>query len=376
MSKLVVLLVCIWPISANLVDYVCRMFRSVRVGPSQSAGITFWTDRTREIISGDRVVKLGPMIGQGMNSAVYPIVGTPFVIKYKIFNRDDDEIANEFVFANEVYLLNPLITTRMEELGPVFDLPPGRGKVDRDNVFFKPPPMVRYLISERGRMSLWKYHSKNRRISLADALSIGISIVRSLHQIHTVTRIVHGDIHLGNILFTIDQSRVLITDWGRAKRMGRGSGVEDSSHSGKCHSAYSPWEITNGESHSFRTDIYRTILIVVSLVQGVAFRSILAILCDEGFVNYHVDIKTKMNLFDLTIGHPERRGAAMDFTIGRMTGVDRLPNDTLMRLGELTANLLLEVRAPLTKYDMPDYERIEKLMEDISRVSSGVRDTN
>lgn len=330
-------------------------------------GVTDWSDRHHEYVpsrvlpDGPRVprltrVRLGDLLGEGADSAVYAIEGTEMVIKYKAFSHDSppymSEIQREWAMALLVSDSLPGITVRPVFLSESFSVLPG---VKLTWGVSNHPVRVQFLITERAGASISSLMHV-RKFSLPDAARIGIELIRKLRKLHVSWHFVHGDIHSGNVVAARDGRGVKLIDFGHARQarpVREYTYTGDVVRSQNCHVWYSPWEIRFAEHYSYRSEIFRAIQLVALLSHGPQFHRDMRAICRDRKFDDFVYIKEESNFFDIEI-------EGFVYPIA--------PTDRPEKLILLTRALSDAVRAPVGPMASPDYDTIIDLLSKIVRM--------
>ena len=100
---------------------------------------------------------------------------------------------------------------------------------------------------------------------------IMISLIQSLQKLHEIGQIVHGDIHLGNVLLEpVGESqtdyRIVLIDFGRAARDDRNLTNDRINTLGQwSHQLCSPWQM-DGRAWARRDDIYKAVHMFAAMI--------------------------------------------------------------------------------------------------------------
>jgi serine/threonine protein kinase len=317
-----------------------------------------------------------PAISQTRHTAVYALTISPdWVIKYHAYCEDtvEDRVEStlrESYFMNLVYSRFPDVTTRMLYFSRSFTPShPSRVKLNTRRLLCDTgdAPSVRYMISERVGKTILERVDKEDVIPFTEAIGYAIQIFSLLEKIHSI-RVVHGDIHSGNI--AVRGSELVLIDFGRG-RIGPDSidallheEIEPTHRNSNCHGMYTPWESIKAQSDlSYRDDAFRAALVLAVMIHGDEHREVQGAICgtkptEDQFLEYH-RLKASLNFFDLsvTVG-----GEVHDFSLARATpGIK--PNDRTF-IADRLGDLLSYIRS-LNYGDLPDYNVIRSSLHAI-----------
>ena len=241
------------------------------------------------------ILKLGEPLYKGYESVVYTVENRPdLIIKYQAMCHDLGKP-----------MLHPLVTDfwyskKANQLGiapePLFLSPPAQlcDVLSRErnkkfpftipeknlNSCLEQGGIVRYMILRRSEgLNLHQFrrrHFPNGIVPMKTAASILILIIRALSVLHDSGKIVHGDIHLGNILMDpvapgSSQYRVLLIDFGRAMMDDRSLTNDRVNKPGEWnHQLCSPWQV-DGRAWSRRDDVYKAVHGFAALINPTQF---------------------------------------------------------------------------------------------------------
>jgi hypothetical protein len=310
-------------------------------------------------------VALGPSIYYGEESAIYMTQdNTRLLIKYQ---TDCDELATRS--------LHPLLRDFW------YGRSAARAGVSPEPMFLSPPTLmrrdlfkvrgmkstatekdrcierrgsVRFMVMERRShaMNLYRFGQRfiGNALPFSIAMQAGITLIEKLRDLHQVARVVHGDIHAGNIMVEVSGERVdrmWIIDYGRARaNIPARSKTPVNSRGHWTHAVLSHWQIL-GYEWSARDDVFN------------ALRTIAWVMHDESY-----------NTFERRLSFPrgtdrliEWRQSGFIFTIPSEEEdlIDRLP---LISISQKTAirdslqRILDSVRSLTDVDDIPDYDLI------------------
>jgi len=135
---------------------------------------------------------------------------------------------------------------------------------------------VRFLVMERVGVSM--YHLSGLfpagMVPSKLVLTLAVQTIRNLQQLHESARIVHNDIHWGNVAFpdkVVEDPRVFLIDFGRSFSIPEFRiplTLRAPFQSANVH--MSPWEIA-GYHPGPRDDVYRAIFMAIGLLGGKSF---------------------------------------------------------------------------------------------------------
>jgi hypothetical protein len=226
-------------------------------------------------------------------------------------------------------------------------------------------PVVRFLITERVGSSLWKHIRSGDGLDYREVLIYAREIFALLQKLHAM-KIVHGDIHSGNIVFRagdIPLSSLLLMDFGKAVISYRTVPRRLPDVNGDltririfCHPHNSPWESVDGMGTiSYRDDVFRALLVMGEMMYGDPFLDIQHILCEDEHnrarLSQYMDFKRSENFFDLGIARFSLEEVLPDTYTG-----------SLPAIREAFVQLLALVR-DMTFAEPPDYAQIFSLID-------------
>lgn len=219
------------------------------------------------VTDGDRYT-ISTTLGEGTGSAVYRAssksLGRDVAIKFQSFED------SERVYSVETEFEVLRRTAGFRELFPQVYYLSGSGLLSTGDGVFN----LRYLVMELLGSSLWTLMKRSGyRLPLKTVATVGIQALEILKKLHSLG-IIHGDIHLENILFKYDHSedidgntfsdKIVFGDYGKANMYrdpssGQLKPVEFMPlRSGKNMLFLSPFELA-GSSYSRREDIFRLV---------------------------------------------------------------------------------------------------------------------
>ena len=104
-------------------------------------------------------------------------------------------------------------------------------------------------------------------LPFAKGMELGIKLIEEIRRLHLTARIVHGDIHPGNMLLD-NRGNIKIIDYGRARFNQRELTNKPVQKYGRWyHQGFSPWQI-EGYEWSMRDDIYNAIRSIALMING------------------------------------------------------------------------------------------------------------
>jgi serine/threonine protein kinase len=317
-------------------------------------------------IDPSRKVRLGPCIAITGTSAVNSVMHRPdIVIKYQghwlggTYSKEEGPIGKIHPLVKDFYFLDVLgplgVSPQVHSLSApakitqlnhktTFNIEPA----DMVDEFLLRAPILRYLVMERTGGSIDMLLKRHGPQSLVWSLKMGIELIKLLKTLHDM-RIIHGDIHQGNVVFShpseyrIEEGLKLI-DFGRA--------AYAQSHSTQqlkrliVHPMFSPWMMEN-HACSYRDDLYQALQVMAIAMSGRELyealdRNAIHLSWDENY-------RRKMD------------GSIFDY--GSFNPLDGAPQ---------TAKDLLQAAENIVKqleYDeLPNYEHILFLMYEVSRI--------
>jgi hypothetical protein len=334
-------------------------------------GTTYWFDDRYESVYGIDLgglvtLSLGEVLSNGESSKVFAIPDRNWVIKYKV-DCESDTIGHEWHVMGLLGKQIPGITPDVVYVSDRFSLPAGSGgKVPHSHrCRSRVTPQVRFLISVRAGISLWELGQQRGRFSIIEAAKFGLEIMRHVSKIHDF-RIVHGDIHPGNIVLSPgDDTRVMMIDWAMSRVIPSDTPVSKLSESLWCQPWSSPWEMTHHERHSFRTDMFRVLLVMAYLVHGDSLVGDFTRMCESGSRLQTLGIKQTKNIFDFRLVDTEL-GLRREYTLETTEGIGSVKS--LSRLRGLTSRLFQLTREPESNVIETRDSEILRIMTEIANL--------
>ena len=225
---------------------------------------------------------LGEVIHRGHESVVYLVRETPnLLVKYQancdsLKKNDYHPLVKEFHYGKHAHSLgispNPLFVSPATAIidSHITDL----FKMNRDELVFcsRRGGSMRFLVLERNPVhrDLYSFQGlfPERIVPIHIAMQIGINIVDSLQRLHRDAKIVHGDIHLGNVLIDSETLDVQIIDFGLSRYNSRKFLESPVNRFGYWyHSALTHWQIA-GFEWSMRDDIFNAMRTIALLMNS------------------------------------------------------------------------------------------------------------
>jgi serine/threonine protein kinase len=314
------------------------------MGSTDGAAVGMIPDRfplegDRVITDSDRFTILN-ILGKGTGSSVFRATASSrkdVAIKFQQYERSE----REFSVETDYSVLKRTATSFPSYFPEVFYLS-GVGSISKGNGVLN----LRYLVMELLGPSVWSLvKSRDFKLSIRTAASIGIQVVDILERMHSIG-FIHGDIHLENILF-VDEGkeyrnghcftdRVVLGDYGKSRlyvypENGQLKPEEFVPiRKGKNLVYLSPYEL-GGSSYSRREDIYRLIESIARMIDERKYTSKF-----RPFQNDVVGMKYEKNslqLSDILPGIHPRLGEL--YAYARSIGFADRPNYDYLR-GHLT----------------------------------------
>ena len=256
---------------------------------------------------------LDEKIATRRNSVVFSVKDRPdLVIKYQA-NCDSENgvhpLIYDFAFLKHIEDLN--LSPRVYFLSPAvkFSLPI-TPKTNFQKSFEETMECVadkhssvRYMVMDRISESVGDLINEYieagvGRVPLKIAAEITKSLIQELEKLHTVKSVIHGDVHMGNVvILSRDPWKVGLIDFGLSSfgDFAIGQELKIPQDGPLNHCLYSPFEI-QGYRTGYRDDVYRAILMMSMMANGVEFvEYCLSLESDEQAM---FDFKMNQNLFD------------------------------------------------------------------------------
>ena len=327
-------------------------------------------------------LELGEILARSQESVVYTVVGRDdILIKYQAncFEAMEENGPNVHPLLVETWFGRKAGARR---IGPMihFVSPPSRlceinaGKCafDMDEEDFgeckaNPRAFLRYMIVQRV-YGQTLYDFKNQFpdgiVPFPDAIKIGHTLIQFLDALHNLSGVVHGDIHLGNIMISSTNGTVgsmKLIDFGRSfENVTQPEGrIREPGWS--LHSTLTAWEM-DGFAYARRDDVARAIYVIAELIQPANFTAAERSMefCGIFFgPEQMIEYKANTNFFGLAFT-PTANGTLVD-------PVDALhiPTENKTRIKGLLARILDLVRAMAQVNSTPPYEEIRNCFSDI-----------
>jgi hypothetical protein len=134
---------------------------------------------------------------------------------------------------------------------------------------------VRYLVMERVRESVTDiindYLDKGSTVPLKIAAQITRSTIQGLQKMHSIGKVIHGDIHMGNVVvLSREPWQAGFIDFGLSSFGDYTFGKESKIHGPRFACLDSPFQM-EGHRPGYRDDVYRAILMMSMMLNGPAF---------------------------------------------------------------------------------------------------------
>ena len=134
---------------------------------------------------------------------------------------------------------------------------------------------VRYLVMEKGYASLSQVMRQvyRRPLSLRETVSVMLKTLRFISELHS-RGIIHGDIHSGNVLLMNAKFwDIRLIDFGASIFSDELDGLPDKDNTpmNYVHPLLTHWNMEDGYRYSYRDDVYRTLWMGASLMNGPHF---------------------------------------------------------------------------------------------------------
>jgi hypothetical protein len=265
-------------------ELAAKLQEQIKLDSTKQAAI--YTPRVDEALTETTQVgalPLGPILHRGESTIVFSIIGDDTkLIKYQV---QDEKLnssvhpllidawytqeANEIEVSPKVLAISPPALLCKKQQGRCSF---GMSAQNYESCQ-KRQCTVRYMVMER-LLGVSLLHMKRyMEIDVGTSIDLGIQIIETLRDLHTKSKIVHGDIHLGNIMVEqVDQEYVQarLIDFGRAFRYRQDLSLSPVYRPGAWyHRNCSRWQI-EGYTWSARDDIARAIQVIAQLMNPLA----------------------------------------------------------------------------------------------------------
>ena len=213
--------------------------------------------------------------------------------------------------------------------------------------------VVRYIVTERLRGThlghLIASSGPHKRLSVHDAVELGIKLIEGLRVFHDQFQVVHGDIHAMNVMVD-DDWNIKFIDFGRSKF---GHEVKDDPIRayGQYVHCYFGLHESMGYEESFRDDLFRAIQMIAYMMNGrVWMDRCMSLNSDPDRL---MDFKENAFIFDVP-GTADVIGIATKGVVFRK-----------LRVRKALAEVLSLVRGIKKASDRPSFERIDYLLKTV-----------
>jgi hypothetical protein len=366
--------------------------------PRLAPEISLWNDLEHEILPSwitndgtsepdDSIMKaeFGNEIARQGRTAVWAI-GSDKVIKYSRFcpfRSEDVEtqvdtlllesyflgLLNNTGIANKIFYYSQAAMMPIEGDSRTL-LPP---KIALRRCPDQRPPVVRFMISERILMDMCGYmkglQSSDRFIA---SIRVGLATIELLKSLHS-REIIHGDIHCGNVAWTLDGSRIVLIDFGRARIINAdedqhhasyqltspvevvNSGFDNFKGQLECHMFDTPWEMM-GMKRSFRDDIFRALRLVAEILYGGGTAQYLYRLCEswgDGDQAEFVRLQMVESLFEIT----SKSSTKKSFVRSLSTALAQESESVRAEIARILNEIVDHVRS-LGPMEKPNYDHV------------------
>lgn len=306
-----------------------------------------------------------------------------FAIKYTLFcvpvkadarNRFRDPIITEVFFLH--LLRGKEITNDIlyySRMMPVPDVG-GRGKLNPSVCENNQPAMVRYMVTSKtgGNLLAIMRSQTSGVFPFARAVEYGKQLLKLIESLHSYS-IIHGDIHLENIV--LDGKHMRLIDFKHADRINpnrdfsRGENLPSEMHEADravgnilCDPYWSQWEMRL-KRPSFRDDVYRALLVMANMIHGDLFTIVIERMCENiENLDAYIQLKESDNFFHLPRVNIQAHGGGYQYRLSveralSHEGSSRHSTDVIKHF----AALLDEVRG-LPIGSQPDYNRLQAVL--------------
>jgi hypothetical protein len=296
---------------------------------------------------GNGAIGVIDFMARGRNSAVFGVLGREdLVIKYQVHCGSKlrlHPLINEFSILSRIKTLGISPKPLFISASAIMPLPRtyktnfGMDDEERQRCHER-QSQVRFMASERVGKSLYQLSEmfKPRKVPYPLATKLVIETLKNLRVLHEVGRIIHNDIHWGNVALprqVVSEPQVFLMDFGRSVEIStspRLGGWIPFSFA-VVHS--SPFEIA-GDPPGPRDDVYRSLFMLLAMILG------------TDFMKYHQSLaRTPKHAYDVKVS---------EHRLLEPLRTARFPENVVSGIGKAFATVL-SVNDPL---DAVRYEEI------------------
>ena len=220
---------------------------------------------------------IGELLGAGLYGSVFAIPEHPkWVIKYQ---SDCEQLRyavhpllTDFWLSREAAAVGVSLGPSFISPGTYFPLNPtlkSSFRIERGDWHQcrRMGAVIRFMVMPRVGTCLDAFIPKPGHMDPAMAIMVGIQVLTDLRQLHAAG-IVHGDIHRGNVCWSMEERGVVkLIDYGLGTFSDSESDVAVRDDREWSHIALTPWQV-EGRSFSRRDDVYKVIHLVAQLMLG------------------------------------------------------------------------------------------------------------
>ena len=325
-------------------------------------------------------IRFRDIVYRGRYTVIFSILEHPnLLIKYQA-NCDEIGRSND----TKTPLVHPLLTdhwysTRANKIGlsvqTLFVSPPAllcrrqKGKcffdADRHlhDACFKSWGTVRYMLMRKSPgLDLYDIRATFAQgvIPFHTAMSIGAVLIENLQRLHENAKIVHGDIHPGNVLLEPDLSHQNIKvlrfiDFARSSQVETwpNETVYDSGY--YDHFYYTSWQ-AEGYAWSFRDDIMKAVQVIATIMNTYEYTEFEESVMQEGFESLQ-EYKRTAYIFEI----PSHFSAIESLAV---------TEDTRVRIRTLLVHILQLVRSLDDINELPPYGEIIYAFRECERLAA------
>ena len=224
-------------------------------------------------------IEIGTRLFKGLQSTIFRVQNRPdLLIKYQANcdpgpRRGIHPLIRDYIFLRvlEEDGIVPRVYAISSSVSLPFDLTEKTRflltDAERYDCVEKNGASVRYMVlsNEGSDLLRWLHYQPGHKFSIEAALHILMVLVGTLERMHS-NNIIHGDIHLGNIVMK-EELEIVLIDFGFAR-------FEDEVRLGPIrrpfsyvHGLHTPWEL-EGLDSSYRDDMYRVLMVGAIMVTG------------------------------------------------------------------------------------------------------------